>query len=232
MGFVVTPVCGGFGIRVKRAPVRLLMAIYTTFFLCQPNDLPEAFPGWKPPLPAPVRRTVRNPFNGKEMTIETRAPEWPEDAEPYEEEQEYEVVEGEGKYEDFLEARIPNSVRMRPHWCAKNIMKIELGELINAIGLRVEVEPALYCPPSIGASVVRIPSELLAKLLPMDDEGLKLLAKRWAEAMSTPKHTHTPGGLKISDGWKLVDTLEILSPLVKLARQAAAGQGMYLLIEP
>ena len=208
------------------------MAIYTTFFLCKPNDLLAAFPGWKLPLPAPVRRTVRNPFNGKEMVIETDAPEWPEDAEVVEEDREYEMVAGRGKYEDFLEARLPDSVRTRPHWCAKNIMEIEINELIESAGLQLRADNALYSPPSIGASLVRIPSALLSKLLPMGDEELRSMAHRWTDAMSAPKHTHSTSGLKISDGWKLEDALAILSPLVKLARQAADGQEMYLLIEP
>lgn len=208
------------------------MAIYTTFFLCKPNELLGAFPGWKSPLPAPVQRTVRNPFNGKEVTVESDAPDWPDDAEVVEEDREYEAVPGGGKYEDSLEARLPNSVRIRPHWCAKGIMEIELNELVESAGFKSKVEYSLYCPPSIGASLVRIPSGLPARLLRLGDEELSALAHRWAEAMSAPKHTHTTSGLKISDGWKLEDALAILSPLVKLARQAVDGQEMYLLIEP
>ena len=48
------------------------MAIYSTFFLCKPEELSSGFPGWRPALPESVRREVTNPFTGKTMTIETR----------------------------------------------------------------------------------------------------------------------------------------------------------------
>src|SRR5262245_29535313 len=56
------------------------MAIYTTFFLSKPEELPRGFPGWRLPLQQPVRREFRNPFTGKVSIIETREPEWPDDA--------------------------------------------------------------------------------------------------------------------------------------------------------
>jgi hypothetical protein len=47
------------------------MAIYTTFFLADPREVPGGFPGWKPPLPAPVRREFRNPteFGRRQQAI-------------------------------------------------------------------------------------------------------------------------------------------------------------------
>jgi cysteine-rich repeat protein len=56
------------------------MAIYTTFFLCRPEELPGGFPGWQPPLATPVRRELRNPFTGQVVVVESREPQWPEDA--------------------------------------------------------------------------------------------------------------------------------------------------------
>jgi hypothetical protein len=60
------------------------VAIYSTFFVCKPNEVLSAFRGWKLPLPEPVRREVVNPFTRKSMTIESRRPDWPE-ADAYEE---------------------------------------------------------------------------------------------------------------------------------------------------
>jgi hypothetical protein len=42
------------------------MAVYTTIFLCAEEKLKECFPGWKPALPQPVRRTITDPFTGEE----------------------------------------------------------------------------------------------------------------------------------------------------------------------
>jgi len=46
------------------------MAIYTTFFLCKPEELPGGFPGWRLPLAKPVRREFRNPFTGELSVVE------------------------------------------------------------------------------------------------------------------------------------------------------------------
>jgi hypothetical protein len=49
--------------------------------------------------------------------------------------------------------------------------------------------------------------------------------------MSTPEYTHSVSGMRLSDGWTVSDALAILQPMVALARKAADGQGMYLLVE-
>jgi hypothetical protein len=49
--------------------------------------------------------------------------------------------------------------------------------------------------------------------------------------MSTPDYTHSVSGERLNDGWAANEAMEILQPIVALARQAAAGQRMYLLIE-
>jgi hypothetical protein len=92
------------------------MAIYTTFFLCKSKDLAKGFPGWRPPLAKPVRREIRNPFTGKLTVIETRAPEWPEDTSEWPE-REHQVAVIRGKYEDYLEGRLPPFVRVPTLGC-------------------------------------------------------------------------------------------------------------------
>jgi len=209
------------------------MALYSTFFFCQPEQLARGFPGWRPPLPKPVRRQVNNPFTGEIMTIETRAPEWPEEEEDQAQPLEYGVVAMKGRYEDYLEDRLPEFVRTQPHWCSKGLMNIELDALGEALNVKPVVEDALFAPPSAGgAHVWQIRSELVAALVALDDRRLKASAEGWAQVMSGPEYTQNSEGETIADGWEAGDALQILKPLVKLARQAAAGQLMYLLIEP
>jgi len=203
------------------------MAIYTTFFLCQPEELPGGFPGWRLPLAKPVRRKFRNPFTGKESVIETREPEWPEEA-GNEPEREYQVVEIKGSYADYLEGRLPPFVNSCPHWAAKGLTEVELAPLIKAAGAAGAIDCAIYSPPSWGAIVQQLPPEFLAKLSSLNQ---KTVAKRWAAAVSTPEHTHSVTGKKLSDGWTAEEALGILQPLVALAKKATAGHQMYLLIE-
>jgi hypothetical protein len=203
------------------------MAIYTTFFLCKPEELPGGFPGWRLPLRKPVRREFRNPFTGELSVVETHDPGWPEDA-PEVLGRAYQAVEIEGRYEDYLEGRLPRFVRAQPHWAAKGLTEVELYPLLKAAGVAGSMECPIYSPPSSGASVVRLPPDFLAKLGSLD---AKALATRWAAAMSTPEHTHSVSDVKVTEGWTASEALEILQPLVALACQATAGQQMYLLTE-
>jgi hypothetical protein len=199
------------------------MAIYTTFFLCRPEDLPGGFPGWRLPLAKPVRRKFRNPFTGEESVVETREPEWPEEAGD-ESERGYLVDEIGGSYEEYLEGRLPPFVRSCPHWAAKGLTEVELAPLLEAAGVTGPIQYAIYSPPSSGAVVQQLPAEFLSKLGSLDQ---KAVAKRWAAAMSTPEHTHSVTGLKLSDGWEASETEAILKPLVALACRAYAGQQLY-----
>ena len=206
------------------------MAIYTTFFLCKPEELPGGFPGWRAPLAAPVQRQFKNPFTGEISTIETRAPEWPEEEQDALE-RDYQVVAMQGKYEEYLEGRLPPSVRTCRHWAAKGLTEIELSPLAEAVGVEPRFECPLYAPPSSGAMLLELPPDMLSKLVSQDQSGLQAVAEKWAARMSTPEYTHSVTGVKLNDGWAASETMEILSPIVALARQAGVGQRMYLLIE-
>src|SRR3954467_11727380 len=113
------------------------MANYTTLFICHPDQLLDGFPDWKLPLSEPVCRQVRNPFTGEMMMIETSAPEWPDMEELAPLKQKVTVVSVPGKYEDYLESRVPTIVREHPHWCTKNISEVELGALGEAAGILI-----------------------------------------------------------------------------------------------
>lgn len=203
------------------------MAIYTTIFLCKPDELAGGFPGWRLPLEQPVLREFRNPFTGELSVVETREPEWPEEA-GEESGRDYQVIEIKGRYEDYLEGRLPPFARTCPHWAAKGLTEVELDPLLKAAGVERTLECAICGPPSSGAFVQQLPPEFLAKLGSLDQ---KVVAKRWAAEMSKPEHTHSVMGVKISDGWTTSGALEILRPMVALAREATAGQQMYLLTE-
>ena len=99
------------------------MAIYTTFFLCKREELSAGFPGWRLPLPKPVRREFKNPFTGTVAVMETREPEWPEEADEAFPPR-YQVVAIEGSYKDYLENRLPPFVRENPHWATKAVTEI------------------------------------------------------------------------------------------------------------
>jgi hypothetical protein len=208
------------------------VAIYSTFFLCNPEELSSGFPGWRPPLAEPVRREMTNPFTGKTMTIETREPEWPDDDD---EEQfanmEFAVVAIQGNYKDYLEGRLSQFVRARPHWCAKGLTSVELDALAEASNLPAALDDALFSPPATGAVLKTIRPALVKKFSAIDDAGLEEIEARWASVMSSPEHTHSVTGVKLNDGWTNRHAREILRPIVALARQADLGQGMYLLIE-
>lgn len=85
-----------------------------------------------------------------------------------------------------------------------------------------------FSPPSAGATVQQFPAVFLANLGSLDQAAV---AKQWAAAMSTAEHTHAVTGVRLSDGWTASEAQAILERLVALARQASAGQRMYLLVE-
>ena len=203
------------------------MAIYTTFFLSRPDELPGGFPGWQLPLAKAVHREIRNPFTGKLSVVESREPEWP-DAAGDEADGMAQVVEINGDYKDYLEGRLPPFVRTCPHWAAKGLTEVELTPLVRAAGAEGVLDYAIYSPPSSGANVQKLPPDFLTKLASLDQ---KALAAQWAAAMSAPEHTHSVTGVKLSDGWTVDEALTALQPLVALATKARPGQQMYLLTE-
>lgn len=209
------------------------MAIYSTFFLAEPNQLPPAFPDWKLPLPEPVTRTSVNPFTREEVTIATRAPEW-EGFDP--ERMDFpdpQVVAIEGDYQTYLENRIPPFVQSQPHWCAKNLTNVELDPLVAAAtGLDdAKLESALYAHPALGCVIEQFPEHFVAHLKAAADADLSAIARQWAARMSTPEYTHSVSGDRLHDDWSLEDAVNLVNPIAQLVRRHADGQSLYLLIE-
>ena len=208
------------------------MAIYSTFFLANAEQLPPAFPDWKQPLPEPVTRTTLNPFTREEMTITTRAPEW-DDFDPnsmaFPTPQ---VVAIEGDYQAYLENRIPPFVQTQPHWCAKNLTNVEIEPLVDAAtgsdGARLE--SALYAHRALGCGLEMLPDTFSNAVLDAAND-ITAVADKWAKAMSHPDYTHNGLGDRIMDDWTTDQALSILNPIVELLQQRSGSQSLYLLIE-
>ena len=204
------------------------MAIYTTLFLCEPEKLLAGFPEWKPALAQPVRREVRNPFTGEEMIIESRNPDWPEEEEEVSMPQ-FQAVEINMPYEQYLEARLPDFVRQFPHWASKGLTCVEFNPLLQVLGLNAELDMPIYSPPSSGNVVEEFPMEFLSALSAAD---LAAVSMQWAAAMSTPEHTHSVSGVRLYDDWTATYAHEILNPILGLARESTtSSQRLYLLTE-
>jgi hypothetical protein len=172
------------------------MAVYTTFFIARPSELQSGFPGWQLPLPSPVQRELKNPFTRQVTVIETREPEWldTDEALPI---ASYVGTAIEGPYEDYLEGRLSAFVRSKPHWSTKGLMTGEIGALASAMGLRPTLEFPLYCRPSIGAALVCLQSEMVEKLLNINNEDLERISVDWAATMSQPSHIHSVQGKRL-----------------------------------
>lgn len=203
------------------------MAIYSTFFVCRPDELPAGFPGWKLPLDKPVLREMRNPFTGQTTVIETREPDWPEEEMSDESLPEIQVVAIQGNYQDYLENRLPKFVRQCQHWAAKGLTQVELGPLLEAIGVPSAFDTPICGPPSAGAWILGFPQQFPVALAALD---LNAAAAKWAEMMSTPEYTHSVSGVKLSDGWTTDDALELLRPIAALTQTMNPGQQLYVLI--
>ena len=209
------------------------MAIYSTFFLCDPRKLPSGFPDWKSPLPAPVTRKTLNPFTRQEVSITSCAPEWDDCDLDEMEMPEYQVVAVEGDYGEYLNGRIPTFVQSQPHRCTKNLTTVEMEPLVAAaLGVEtISLPSALYAHPSLGSSIEAFPDALVAKLKSMDNAAVQSLAEKWATRMSMPEFTHSVNGNRLYDDWAVDDALELLVPIVDLAKLQSPEQTMYLLIE-
>jgi hypothetical protein len=206
------------------------MAVYTTFFLCEPELLAAGFSGWRPPLPKPIRREFKNPFTGKLTVRETREPDW-SDLRDLVPEPEYQVVSGTGRYEEYLEGRLRPFVRGCLHWAGKGVSLLETAALGQAVGIETKLEAPLYAPPSTSAGLVEVPPQFISQLAMLGDDGQMEIAEKWAAIMSSPEHTHSVGGEKLNDGWKRDEAIAFLQPISALARKAQDRHRMYLLIE-
>lgn len=209
------------------------MATYSTFFVCMPDELPTGFRGWQPPLPAPVRREIRDFLTGKVIMIETREPEWTTDdiGEADDELPTVDVTRIDGNYQDYLEERLPAFVAARPHWCAKDLTEVELNPLGPAAGFESAVVDALYGPPSAAGIIQRFRPELILKLASLDETGRAAVADKWAETLSGPEHTHSGTGIEVQAGCDISEARAMLDEILQIVNTAPSEAGLYVLIE-
>src|SRR5262249_44280834 len=149
------------------------------------------------------------------VTVETREPEWPEEVQQNEMPQ-YRAVAIQGRYEDYLENRLPPFVQQQQHWVAKGLTDIEVEPLLRAIDVGTKLESPIYAPSASGAVLRQFPANFNAKLRESDRVGV---ARQWAAEMSTPEHTHSVTGNKLSDGWTTEQASQILNSLIALAEK-------------
>jgi hypothetical protein len=97
------------------------------------------------------------------------------------------------------------------------------------VGVPNALEDALF--GRTAGLIQRVRPELLARLEVLDDDALQDLARKWAAVMSSPRHTHTLGGMKVSSGWTAECARGTVEAILRLARQRDGSQAMYLLIE-
>lgn len=203
------------------------MAVYSTFFVAAPDALPRGFPGWKPPLDKPERRTVSN-YLGETQTIETQEPLWEDDEPDEDSEPEFGVVAIEGDYGEYLEARLPALVRGVPHWCSKGLTDIEINPLGELTDGNPDLEDCLFAHPSRSAHLLVFRTSVVEKILQPPSQ----LAEQWAARMSTPEYTHSAeGNNRIDEDWSVDDALFILERLADLVKRSTRGTPLYLLLE-
>lgn len=203
------------------------MAIYSTFFIANPDTLLSNFPGWKLPLDKPVNREIVD-FFGEKRIIETREPLWDDDVPEVALSTEYGVIAIEGDYTAYLESRIPLFVRNAPHWCSKGLTNVELDPLGELTDGKPALEEGLFAHPSRSAHLLVFRPPIVDGILKAPQQ----LAQRWAAHMSTPEYTHSADGSdRLEEDWTEDDARSVLTPLGDLAKKARPGQCLYLLLE-
>jgi hypothetical protein len=141
------------------------------------------------------------------------------------------VTEVRGRYEDFLENRLPAFVKSKPHWCTKGLTDLELGPLGQAAGHEAVLETALYCPPPPGAALFKVRSDLVSSLVAMGQGALQAVAENWAKIMSQPCYTHSASGRRLHPDWEASYALGVIQAITAIAKNRGDENDLYLLIE-
>lgn len=209
------------------------MAIYATFFLCEPDRLASSFPGWKPPLTEPVQRERIHPISRELFTVESVEPDWDDFDPDCLTLPEYQVVLIVGDYRDYLEQRLLPTVQALPHWCGKGLTCVELEPLVDAaLGVQeTSLEIPLYAHPLFSGYLNAFPDAFVARLRSADQAALQAIAQEWAKRMSTPDFTHSVNGDRLHDDWTTEDALRLLTPIAQLVAEGAERDSLYLLNE-
>lgn len=210
------------------------MAIYTTYFVCDPEALREGFPAWKPPLAEPLARVSVNPFTGERTTVTTDVPEWDDDDDVESSVPSYQATAITGDYGEYLEQRIPSFVRSQPHACLKGLTTVELQALI-AVATGDSSDAPLLMPlhahPAANACLESVPDLLTKKLRDGDEPALRRIATDWAGLMSTLDYTHNLDGDRVQNDWAIDDAILTVGEIAAVAKKGSDTACMYLLTE-
>jgi hypothetical protein len=200
------------------------MAVYTTFFAAQPSELAGALPGWRQPLPSPVKRTRVNPFTRQPQTYESWEPEHIEPrptplANPR-------VIEMRGDYPTYLRERLPAGMRTWPHFPTKGVLSPHVAQLLALVGGRAEerLVPALFPPggSASGTTLDVLPAWAIDTLADVQRDAIPSLSKQLATAK----------GWFADEGWGVEGCAGLLEGLHALAFKARDGvRRLYLLTE-
>jgi hypothetical protein len=200
------------------------MAVYTTFFAAQPSDLAGAFPGWRQPLPSPVKRTRVNPFTKKPQTYDS----WePEDIEPGPARAANpRVVPIRDDYQTYLRERLPAAMRTWPQLPTKGVLSPHVEQLLAVVGGRAEerVVPALFPPggSASGTTLDVLPAWAIEALASVRSEAVRSLGQQLA----------TAEGWFADESWAREDCAGLIESLNTLALKARDGaRRLYLLTE-
>ena len=208
------------------------MAIYSTFFLCSEDELKAFFPEMRPALEEAVEILITDPSTGEKVKVLTREPEW-DDLDTELPPPDVQVVAGHGDYQEYLESRLPGSLKQIPHWPSKNLTPLELDPLVKAVlgDESAELKPALFSPPSQGRFVSEFPVTFTRVLSIAEDDRVSEFAIEWSSTMSSHEFTHSIAGERIYEDWTIEDALVVINPILELVKKLNQGQRMYLLVE-
>jgi hypothetical protein len=201
------------------------MAVYTTVLAATASELDSAFPGWRKPLPKPVKKTRINPFTKKPQTYESWEPEdvvsddlnKPGPG----------VVQIHGDYQTYLRERLPARLKTLPMLAAKGVLSTHVEQLLAAVAGRAEERllPAMFPPggsAATGKTLDVFPAWGIEALAELVDDALPSIGEQLA----------TAEGWFADEGWTPRDCSSLLGELRRMALNAREGQrSLYLLTE-
>ena len=139
----------------------------TDFFLASMQELRAACPGWKAPLPRPVKRQGVNPFTKKPIEILTTAPDPAEfDA-------------GASKHADSARLHRVDLKGLSPVEL-EGLVRVVLEESDSQVSNVYDVP--LYAPPGTDEVIFRVPPALVDRLARLDAAALASCVEQWNTA--------------------------------------------------
>ncbi|HEY6460688.1 MAG TPA: hypothetical protein VIY73_11075, partial [Polyangiaceae bacterium] len=190
---------------------------YTILFAAKPAEVRAIFLGWREPV-APHEVVGKNPFTGKEITVQSREPT----ATPPGPEAAFWAMDDGAlpagtAYDRYVASRTPPPVRALPHGLVKRA-ELRMMPIDRVVTGSDDVPVALY-PPSgctSGLPLLVVPAAVVRAVKAANDDALAKLAADVQRADALEE-------LSIDDARELLEELRALAP------QAGDGAAMCLL---